>query len=281
MNLNDLRTSASSLSGEKQKKQTMISINDLVPSKLNAKIFIVRDDLKESIKELGLLESFTVKRLPNGKYEVLSGNRRFTSLKALVKKDPDFKYKWVQGDNTVYYSPLTDGIPCKIVENDLSKADEMKIILGSNDHRKYDKLDIYNCVMEWKNLYKEEGYEGKLNERIAENSPVESRTIADILADNWLISSKNYKDVSKCGSYEQYTIKLTEEMASGKGPAPKPKMDNFNKEYAYQDKIQKHHEKIDFDKLDIKNEYYDDLRKNAIRMIQTVMDAYNISSKEL
>jgi len=281
MNLDDLRTSSSSIKNEKEKKQSFILFDDLVPSERNKKIYIVKADLTETIRENGLKESFTVQRLKNGKYEILSGNRRYLSIKKLLAEDPEFTYMWVQGSNKKRYSPTRDGIPCKIIERDLDDNEKLEIIMSSNDHRDYDKMEIYHVVMNWKNLYKKKGYEGKLNEKIAENAPIAARTIAEILADKWLINSRNIKDVEKCGSFAEYCKQEAENIKPGKAPMPKPKMDGFNKEYAYQDKVRTHFEKIDFDKLDIKGDYYDDLRKNAKMMIQTIMDAYNFTERDL
>jgi hypothetical protein len=264
---------------EREKKQSLIPFNKLKPSKRNSEIYLVKGDLKESIKDNGLMESFTVKRLDDGYFEILSGNRRYASFKELLDENPDFTYVWVQGNSV--YSPLRDGIPCKIVERQLSDSEELKTIMGSNDHRDYDKLEIYHVVMKWKDIYKDEGYEGKLNEKIAENAPISARTIADILSDKWVINSSNIDDVERYGSWAAFCLHEAENQKPEKAPKPKPKMDGFNKEYKYLDKIQDHHEKLDFDKLDIKDSYYDDLRENAVRTVKTIMEAYNLFAKDL
>lgn len=60
-----------------------IDINLLKPSKNN--FYGIRDveELAESIKENGLMHNLVVKRLQDGMYEILSGERRYTALKSL------------------------------------------------------------------------------------------------------------------------------------------------------------------------------------------------------
>lgn len=275
----DMRAQENILRSDREKKQSFIPFNKLVESEENSKIYIVKPDLVDTIKEHGLRESFTVRRLNDGKFEILSGNRRYVSFKKILDEDPDFRYLWVQGNK--YYSPLTDGIPCKIIENELGNDEATEITLTSNKHRDYDKLEIYRVVMKWKEYYSKEGFEGRLNEKIAENAPVSARTIADILTNKWIINNQNFAEVEECGSWEEYCKQKAENITSEKASMPKPKMNDFNKEYAYQDKIQTHHEKLDFDKLDIKGEYYDDLRKNAVKVIRSIMDVYNLSEKDI
>ena len=57
--------------------------------------------------------------------------------------------------------------------------------------------------------------------------------------------------------------------------------DNFEKEYKYLDKIQSHQEKLDFEKLSINDWQFEDLRKNAISTIQTIMERYGIQKKDI
>ena len=63
-----------------------IEINLLVPFENHP--FMVRngieqEELLESIKENGLLEPITVRPLPDGKYEIISGHRRVEACKSL------------------------------------------------------------------------------------------------------------------------------------------------------------------------------------------------------
>ena len=282
MNLNDLKSNSAVLNNERSKKQTFIPFNKLKLSEKNSEIYSVDGDLADSIREHGLNESLTVARLDDGQFEILSGNRRYVSFKKLLEEDSDFRYVWVQGDDDYgVYSPVADGIPCKIIERKMSEDEKVETILSSNNNRDYKKEEIYNVVMEWKDYYTRNGYQGKLNEVIAKNAPVSSRTVADILSNKWMINDNNIDEVKKCGGWEEYCKAQAEMPFTEKGPAPKVKMDDFNKEYSYLDKVISHHEKMDFDKLDIKGSYYDDLRNFAIMTIKSIMDTYNIFEKDL
>ena len=55
----------------------------------------------------------------------------------------------------------------------------------------------------------------------------------------------------------------------------------IEKEFKFLDRIQAHHEKIDFEKLNINEWQFDDLRKNAISTIGAIMQKYGLSKKDL
>ena len=98
-----------------------------------------------------------------------------------------------------------------------------------------------------------------------------------MIEDSWIINSKNLKDVKKAGSYSAYTENKRDSGEKNTGVAD----DNFNKEFKFLDRIQAHHEKIDFEKLNINDWQFEDLRKNAISTIGAIMQKYGLSKKDL
>ena len=278
----DMRTSTNTLNNEKENKQVFISIKDLIPSKKNEKILIVDDGLKETIQDDGLLTPLLVMRKDSNKYEIISGNRRYTSIKSLMKADPNFKYKW---KGAALRDPVSDGLPCNVV-NTLSDVDKTLMIIGANKVRDYDKLEQYRSVLELKNVYeklKDEGRikygDGRITEWLAARLPLSSRTISDILSDKWIINSNNYADVVDAGSFEKYNKKSDNSVSSNKHTQDQPKLSKYDKEWKFLTNIENHYNKFNED--DYENYQLEEMKKYAIDVIGGLMDALNISGKEL
>lgn len=280
-----LSTTPNDVDDEKAKKQTFIPFDKLVQSKDSRKIFLVDDSYKDSINEDGLLTPFLVNRLNDGKYEILSGNKRYEAFKTLVK-NKDFKYKYM-GNNLL--DPMIDGIPCIIVERPLNETEKTLMIIEANKSRDFDKLEIYKMVTKAKELYdalKKDGHiqhgDGREVKWLADRVPVSERTISTILSNQWLINDSNYQNVTKLGTFEKYCEIEAGNQQVVKGVNDRVVKDNpFNKEYKYLDKIDDHHKKLDFDKLNLKESEYDDLRENAKLTIKSIMNAYSVSISEL
>ncbi|RII32826.1 ParB/RepB/Spo0J family partition protein [Clostridium chromiireducens] len=68
---------------EKQSFTQELDINSLVPSQNNFYGIREIEELAESIKESGLMHNLVVRKLDNGKYEIISGERRYRALKSL------------------------------------------------------------------------------------------------------------------------------------------------------------------------------------------------------
>ena len=275
------RNSIDDINDAKANKLVFIPIDRLVPNGNNSSELFVDDSLKESIKQIGLNVPLDVIELDDGRYEISSGERRYTAFLSLLKEDPEFRYLW-KGNQTI--SPVEKGIPCTVNRRDMSEEDRDLIRLIGNKARDYDPLELYNLF-----LTADKAYEGKKKknqitwgdgrkvEWLADYLSISPRTIQKMLEDSWIISSKNLKDVRKVGSYSAYVEKKRE---SKDGP-PSVTDDGFNREYKFLDRIQNHHEKIDFEKLNINEWQFEDLRKNALLTVQSIMERYGLSKKDL
>ena len=58
-------------------------------------------------------------------------------------------------------------------------------------------------------------------------------------------------------------------------------MDSFNREYKFLDKIQSHHEKLNFEKMGLREYHIQDLRNNAMETIKSIMERYGIQKKDI
>ena len=99
-----------------------------------------------------------------------------------------------------------------------------------------------------------------------------------MLDDSWIISSRNYSDVRKAGSFSAYSDQKT----SDKEKKPSDiGMDSFNREYMFLDKIQSHHEKLNLEKMGLREYQIQDLRNNAMETIKSIMEIYGIQKKDI
>lgn len=190
-------------------KQVFIPLDKLKQSEINQKVYIVDDCLKDSIVDVGLMQPLTVVKLDDGTYEITSGNRRYKSMKSLVKKNPLFKYKW-QGDENNLVDPIRVGLPCNIA-NIKDDSDKLVKIIVSNKARVLDNLEQYRSVIELEKVYKElkksreiAHGDGSKREWIANIANVSARTVTNILADEWLVNSKNVSKIEEAGSYSKW-----------------------------------------------------------------------------
>ena len=275
------RNSIDDISDAKANKLVFIPIDRLVPNRNNSSELFVDDSLKESIKQIGLNVPLDVIELDDGRYEISSGERRYTALLSLLKEDPEFRYLW-KGNQTI--SPVEKGIPCTVNRRDMSEEDRDLVRLIGNKSRDYDPLELYNLF-----LTANKAYEGKKKknqitwgdgrkvEWLSDYLSISPRTIQKMIEDSWIINSKNLKDVKKAGSYSAYAENKRDSAEKNTSVAD----DNFNKEFKFLDRIQNHHEKIDFEKLNINDWQFEDLRKNAISTIESIMQKYGLSKKDL
>ena len=275
------RNSIDDINDAKVNKLVFIPIDRLVPNRNNSSELFVDDSLKESIKQIGLNVPLDVIELDDGRYEISSGERRYTAFLSLLKEDPEFRYLW-KGNQTI--SPVEKGIPCTVNRRDMSEEDRDLVRLIGNKSRDYDPLELYNLF-----LTANKAYEGKKKknqitwgdgrkvEWLSDYLSISPRTIQKMIEDSWIINSKNLKDVRKSGSYSAYTENKRDSGEKNAGVAD----DNFNKEFKFLDRIQAHHEKIDFEKLNINDWQFEDLRKNAISTIGAIMQKYGLSKKDL
>ena len=275
------RNSIDDINDAKANKLVFIPIDKLVPNRNNSSELFVDDSLKESIKQIGLNVPLDVIELDDGRYEISSGERRYTAFLSLLKEDPKFRYLW-KGNQTI--SPFEKGIPCTVNRRDMSEEDRDLVRLIGNKSRDYDPLELYNLFLTANRAYEGKKKkneiawgDGRKVEWLSDYLSISPRTIQKMIEDSWIINSKNLRDVRKAGSYSSYAEKKKDSEDKPAGVTD----DNFNKEFAFLDRIQKHHSRMDFDKLNINEWQFDDLRKNAILTVQSIMEKYGLSKKDL
>lgn len=138
-------------------RTTQININDLVPSDNN---FYSTDeegliDLKDSIELLGLQQNLVIKKIENGKYEIIAGHRRYLAMKKLYEEgNINFEY-----------------IPCKIEEEDHLK-NELRLLMTNSTARE---------LTDWEKIHQAK----KLKELLIEYKKIEKLPgrVRDIVAD--------------------------------------------------------------------------------------------------
>ena len=99
-----------------------------------------------------------------------------------------------------------------------------------------------------------------------------------MLDDSWIVNSRNYMDVKRAGSYSAY---MEQKNQKNKNRFSDSGIDSFNREYRFLDRIQVHHEKLDFEKMGLREYQIQDLRKNALLTIERIMERYGIHKKDI
>lgn len=255
-------------------KLVFLSLDVLQPSK-NNKSFKVSEVLKKSIEMNGLQTALSVIDLGNGFYEISQGHNRREALYALVKENPNFKYKWVGADDLLY-SPIRDGVPCIICRNNHNDIKQRLNIINANKSRVLSKLEQYDIVMDLKEIYDElkcageiKYGEGREREWISEQCDVSPDVVAKIISGKWLIKPNNINEIRTIGSYE-----LWDEMnktKQKKNPANKP-ISQYSKDlskfYAIKNSFVKNVNKYNSDE---KRRIIDELEK----ALNEVKDSFN------
>ena len=132
-----------------------IDIKDIKRNKKNFYEIVNVDELAEDIKMNGLNHNLVVRKLDNGKYELISGERRYTALTQLVE----------QG-NEIFAL-----VPCKVIEaNDIYS--EIILIQANAQTRELTEIEKLEQVKRLTELYKTkkkngEKVPGKIREIIA------------------------------------------------------------------------------------------------------------------
>lgn len=138
---------------------SQININDLVPSDNN---FYSTDeeglmDLKDSIELLGLQQNLVIKKIENGKYEIIAGHRRYLAMKKLYEEgNINFEY-----------------IPCKIEEEDHLK-NELRLLMTNSTARELTDWEKIHQAKKLKELLIEYKKREKLPGRVRD-------IVADVL----------------------------------------------------------------------------------------------------
>ena len=266
----------------KANKLIFIPIVQLVPNPINSKELSVDDSLKESIREIGLNVPLDVIELNDGRYEITSGERRYTAFLSLIREDPGFRYQW-KGNQLI--SPVEKGLPCTVNRRNLSDEDKDLIRLIGNKARDYDPLEQYNLFFTANQTYESKKKKGEIVrgdgrkvEWLADYLSVSERTIQKMLDDSWIVNSRNYMDVKNAGSYVAYMEKRNQKADDRQMSVSNQ---NFNREYRYLDRVQDHSRKLNFEKQQLEEWQIQDLRKNAVSAIQAIMERYGIQKRDL
>ena len=282
LKLNNINSMAD-IDDAKANKLVFIPISQLVPNSMNSKELSVDDSLKESIREIGLNVPLDVIQIGNGKYEITSGERRYTAFLSLIEEDPDFTYLW-KGNGRI--SPVTKGIPCTVNRREMTNEDKDLVRLIGNKARDFDPMEQYNLFFTANQVYeikKKRGEiargDGRKVEWLADYLSVSKRTIQKMLDDSWIVNSRNYMDVKKAGSYSAFLEEKNQKKEGVK--SSDTGVENFNKEYKFLDKIQSHHQKLDFEKMGLREYQIQDLRNNALETIKTIMERYGIQKRDI
>ena len=149
----DLKGIADRVNGIEQNNFTKeLDINSLVPSQNNFYGIREIEELAESIKENGLMHNLVVRKLKNGTYEILSGERRYRACK-------------LNG---------LDKVPCLVKEN-LSDVDaELLLIQANSEQRELTPTEKMEGIKRLEAIYKQkrsngEKLEGKTRDLIGKD----------------------------------------------------------------------------------------------------------------
>lgn len=160
-NINDLLNNQSKDSKAAEAKQEAfrivnIPLDKLVPSSAN--IYGIREveELAASIESMGLLHNLVVRELDGGRYEIISGERRYHACKLLH-----------EGGNADYAV-----LPCKVEGESSDAIAELKLIFANATARELTDFEKVEQAARMKELFKQlkaEGYEvkGRLREIVA------------------------------------------------------------------------------------------------------------------
>lgn len=136
-------------------KVEYIDIENIKRNEKNFYDIVDVEELAEDIKLNGLNHNLVVRKLDNGQFELISGERRYTALSKLVK----------EGNKTFAL------VPCKVIEaNDIDA--EIILIQANAQTRELSEVEKLKQVQRLKELYKDkkakgEKVPGKIREIIA------------------------------------------------------------------------------------------------------------------
>lgn len=142
-----------------------IDIKDIERNKKNFYEIVNVDELAEDIKMNGLNHNLVVRKLDNGKYELISGERRYTALTKLVEEG-----------NKIFAL-----VPCKVIEaNDIDS--EIILIQANAQTRELTEIEKLEQVKRLTELYRTkkkngEKVPGKIREIIANDLKLSSTQV--------------------------------------------------------------------------------------------------------
>ncbi|MCQ2013868.1 ParB/RepB/Spo0J family partition protein [Clostridium butyricum] len=117
-----------------------LDIDLLVPSENNFYGIREIEELAESIKEYGLMHNVVVRKRNDGKYEILSGERRFRALREIDCKK----------------------VPCRIVKDDVTELDaEVMLIQANMQQRELNLQEKMQGIKRLQEIYTEKRKSGE------------------------------------------------------------------------------------------------------------------------
>ena len=125
-----------------------IPLDEIVPNPDNTKLFTMEnvEGLVESIKSIGFNGAIDVYRLPNGKYQISSGHRRYAAVKRLEWKT----------------------IPCIIMEPEDDILVRKKLVESNINTRVLSPIELARSIQYYELILREENFKGDINTRLGE-----------------------------------------------------------------------------------------------------------------
>lgn len=174
-----MKEKAKQIESEKRFNLQFIPLVKILPNKLN-KVYEVSGipELARSIKDIGLQHNLTVIAQNDGKYRIVSGERRYRAIKLILEEDPD---------NEMFKG----GIPCKVIRQEDEVMEEIMLLRSNNDVRSVDGATRRNVCLKLLELYKirkDRGdIKGSLYNQLADDLQISARQIAKYAATGKLI----------------------------------------------------------------------------------------------
>lgn len=179
-------------------KTSQININDLIPSANN---FYSTDeegltDLKDSIELLGLQQNLVIKKIENGKYEIIAGHRRYLAMKKLYEEgNINFEY-----------------IPCKVEEEDHLK-NELRLLMTNSTARELTDWEKIHQAKKLKELLIEYKKREKLPGRVRDIVANVLNTSTSQIARMESISNNLVKEFQEAMKEEDVKISVAYEIS--------------------------------------------------------------------
>ena len=193
-------------------KTSQININDLIPSANN---FYSTDeegltDLKDSIELLGLQQNLVIKKIENGKYEIIAGHRRYLAMKKLYEEgNINFEY-----------------IPCKVEEEDHLK-NELRLLMTNSTARELTDWEKIHQAKKLKELLIEYKKREKLPGRVRDIVANVLNTSTSQIARMESISNNLVKEFQEAMKEEDVKISVAYEISK----LPEEKQQELSEEH--------------------------------------------------
>lgn len=124
-----------------------IALNKIDSNPNNKKIFSVNniEHLASIIKEEGFTTPIEVYQKPDGRYEIISGHRRYAAMEYLKRKE----------------------IPCIVSDSEEKGLIDKKLLSSNIANRKISPLEMANAISFYRDILKREKFKGNKREKVA------------------------------------------------------------------------------------------------------------------